>query len=272
MRYSNPFSTPGSKMLFLQLLVSVGSLACSVATALRIEVPDDVLRRQDCKNPCGFGGWLCCPSGTRCFTDAANQAQCDVSPAEDTTTQNLPTPPRPASTAPLPTPPRPATAVPDTSSTRVSLPSETSSRSRSSTSSLRTSNRASQSMFPIPSGDQSPDHSSATETKPSTSTHSVPSPQNGLSSGVIAGAALGAIFGVGLIVLGMFFLFKRRARALNAEQATGYGADLPVACGVGQQARGASKLAVVDKTPRVDGRGFGRSTLPIAELDGRKAG
>ena len=35
--------------------------------------------------------------------------------------------------------------------------------------------------------------------------------------------------------------------------------------------RGASELPVVDKTLRVDNRGFGDSTLPIAELDGRKA-
>jgi len=102
---------------------------------------------------------------------------------------------------------------------------------------------------------------------------------------VIAGAALGAIFGVGLIVLGIFWLYKRRARALNAEQVVRHGTDLPVACSMGQEVRGASELPVVDKAPRVelegrgkdgmaemDVRGFGRLTLPIAELDGRKAG
>ena len=39
-----------------------------------------------------------------------------------------------------------------------------------------------------------------------------------------------------------------------------------------EEARGESELPVVDKTPRVDGRGFGDSTLPIAERDGREAG
>jgi len=69
------------------------------------------------------------------------------------------------------------------------------------------------------------------------------------------------------------------------EQGTQYGADLPVACSMGQEARGASELPVVIKTSEVglegrgrdgmaemDGRGFGWSTLPIAELDGKKAG
>jgi len=255
-------------MQFLQLLISVGSFACPVATALRIEVPIDVLRRQDCANPCGFAGWLCCPSGWDCVTDAANQADC-VYPSD------LPTPPQPATTVPLPTPPRPATAVPDTSSTRTSVPSDTSTRARSSTSSLRISDRAPvapQSPFPIPSGDQSLTSSTATETQSSTSTPSLPSPGNGLSSGAVAGAALGAIFGVGLIALGLFLFYKRRARALNAEQIMRCGADLPVACSIGQEARGASELPVVDKTARVVGRGFCDSTLPIAELYGRKAG
>jgi hypothetical protein len=26
--------------------------------------------------PCGYDGWLCCPSGSTCYTDANNQAQC----------------------------------------------------------------------------------------------------------------------------------------------------------------------------------------------------
>ncbi|EMD95583.1 hypothetical protein COCHEDRAFT_1089020 [Bipolaris maydis C5] len=26
--------------------------------------------------PCGYDGWLCCPSGSTCYTDAQNQAQC----------------------------------------------------------------------------------------------------------------------------------------------------------------------------------------------------
>ena len=252
-------------MQLLQFLISFGPFACPVATALRIEVPDDVLRRQDCLNPCGFGGWLCCPSGWDCVTDAANQADC-VYPSD------LPTPPQPATTVPLPTPPRPATAVPDTSSTRTSVPSDTSTGPRSSTSSLRTSDRASQSTSRRPSGNQFQAPLTATETQSSTSTPSIASPQNGLSSGAIAGAALGAIFGVGLIALGIFLLYKRRAGALNTKQGTGYGADLPVACSMDQEARGVAELPVVDKTPRVDGRGFGDSTLPIAELDGRKAG
>ena len=93
-----------------------------------------------------------------------------------------------------------------------------------------------------------------------------------MSSGAVAGIGLGAIFGVSFIILGIFLLYKRRARALNTEQATGYGADLPVACSMGQEVRGASDLPVAGKTLRVDDRGFGDSTLPIAELDGRKAG
>ncbi|ORY09614.1 hypothetical protein BCR34DRAFT_487023 [Clohesyomyces aquaticus] len=33
--------------------------------------------RQQCAGtPCGYGGWLCCPSGSACYIDAANQAQC----------------------------------------------------------------------------------------------------------------------------------------------------------------------------------------------------
>lgn len=28
---------------------------------------------------CGYDGWLCCPSGSKCYTDANNQAQCDTS-------------------------------------------------------------------------------------------------------------------------------------------------------------------------------------------------
>ncbi|KAI4650739.1 hypothetical protein J4E93_003096 [Alternaria ventricosa] len=38
-----------------------------------------LIKKQDCANPCGFGGWLCCPSGSTCYTDSANQAQCDTS-------------------------------------------------------------------------------------------------------------------------------------------------------------------------------------------------
>lgn len=30
---------------------------------------------------CGYDGWLCCPSGSKCYTDANNQAQCDTSGA-----------------------------------------------------------------------------------------------------------------------------------------------------------------------------------------------
>ncbi|KAF7442399.1 hypothetical protein A1F97_02149 [Pyrenophora tritici-repentis] len=33
-------------------------------------------RQEKCANPCGFEGWLCCPTGTTCYTDASNQAQC----------------------------------------------------------------------------------------------------------------------------------------------------------------------------------------------------
>jgi hypothetical protein len=40
-----------------------------------------LVKKQDCANPCGFDGWLCCPSGTSCYTDANNQAQCDASGA-----------------------------------------------------------------------------------------------------------------------------------------------------------------------------------------------
>ncbi|KAI8942905.1 hypothetical protein NX059_000944 [Plenodomus lindquistii] len=28
---------------------------------------------------CGYDGWLCCPSGSKCYTDSNNQAQCDTS-------------------------------------------------------------------------------------------------------------------------------------------------------------------------------------------------
>ncbi|KAF2855886.1 hypothetical protein T440DRAFT_504428 [Plenodomus tracheiphilus IPT5] len=35
---------------------------------------------------CGYGGWLCCPSGSKCFTDANNQAQCDTSGGSGQTT------------------------------------------------------------------------------------------------------------------------------------------------------------------------------------------
>ena len=210
-------------MQFLQLLVSVGSFACPVVIALRIEVPDDVLRRQDCKNPCGFGGWLCCPSRMECFTDAASQAQCRNSGLEAITTQILPTPPRPATT------------TPETSITSVSLPSRTSTGAKSSTSRLRTSSRTSQSTSRLSSGDGLQSSLTVTALQSSTSTPSAPSPQNGLSSGAVAGAALGAIFGVGLIVLGIFLLYKRRAGTLNTKQGTGYSTDLPVACDMGRR-------------------------------------
>ncbi|KAL1798618.1 hypothetical protein ACET3X_002655 [Alternaria dauci] len=35
-----------------------------------------LVKKADCANPCGYGGWLCCPSGSTCYTDASNQAQC----------------------------------------------------------------------------------------------------------------------------------------------------------------------------------------------------
>ncbi|CAN9104311.1 unnamed protein product [Alternaria alternata] len=35
-----------------------------------------IVKKADCDNPCGYGGWLCCPSGSTCYTDASNQAQC----------------------------------------------------------------------------------------------------------------------------------------------------------------------------------------------------
>jgi hypothetical protein len=40
-----------------------------------------LVKKQDCANPCGFDGWLCCPSGTSCYTDANNQAQCGATGA-----------------------------------------------------------------------------------------------------------------------------------------------------------------------------------------------
>jgi hypothetical protein len=34
------------------------------------------IEKRQCANPCGWEGQLCCPSGTQCYTDANNQAQC----------------------------------------------------------------------------------------------------------------------------------------------------------------------------------------------------
>ena len=44
---------------------------------VRHNAPQLVERQNACAGvACGYGGWLCCPAGSTCLTDANNQAQC----------------------------------------------------------------------------------------------------------------------------------------------------------------------------------------------------
>jgi hypothetical protein len=99
------------------------------------------------------------------------------------------------------------------------------------------------------------------------------------------GVAVGVAFGVGLMALAVFLLYRRRTRIRNEERKTGHGADAPEVRSAGPDVHGASELVAVEKTvpvelegrggdrvTEIDGRGVSELASPVAELDGEKKG
>lgn len=73
-----------SDLLPALALLAVLPTACATPHPVHLEelrerhnAPQLVERQQACAGvTCGYGGWLCCPAGSTCLTDANNQAQC----------------------------------------------------------------------------------------------------------------------------------------------------------------------------------------------------
>ena len=66
-------------------LIALASLPAALAKPYPVHFDDlldyhnssqSVGKRACAGVPCGYDGWLCCPSGSTCYTDANNQAQC----------------------------------------------------------------------------------------------------------------------------------------------------------------------------------------------------
>ncbi|KAH8623019.1 hypothetical protein IG631_22175 [Alternaria alternata] len=144
----------------------------------------------DCDNPCGYGGWLCCPSDSECFIDSNSQAGCATVARVSLTN--------------FPTPPLPAFLLSKTSRSSPLMSPRPSKRIERSTSSLETPTQVVVATT-LPTASLP-----VSKLQPSTSLPSVPPPHNGMSSGTITGIALGTAFGVGLIALAVFLLYKRR--------------------------------------------------------------
>lgn len=80
-RPNNDFYRSSSAMRAVRgtLLAAVALLpACSASIIPNLGGPLDDLQdlQKRCNNPCGSGGWLCCPDDTTCYIDGNDKAQC----------------------------------------------------------------------------------------------------------------------------------------------------------------------------------------------------
>ena len=64
----------GSRLLATAVLITTSS--ASIIPPLARSLDDLQTLEKRCNNPCGSGGWLCCPDGTTCYIDPNDQAQC----------------------------------------------------------------------------------------------------------------------------------------------------------------------------------------------------